>query len=114
MTTATVHEVVLGLYEDEVRRIIGEVVGAVAVRFDLDKDEVEEAVRDKLNFELTLAPRKENFRVVECRRAPCVREERAQCCALTCKKTQCTRRVLTAKDEFCSTHLERQRFGRVD
>ena len=106
MTTTAVNQAILDLYENEVRRVIGQVVNVVSTKFDLDKHKVEAAITDTLDFELTMAPPSENFVFKRRERKPKKEKEiKPQCCEITSRKTQCSRRVATMNDMYCYMHL---------
>ena len=114
MTTATVTDFVLTLYENEVRRVVGEVVKTIVDKYDLNKADVDATITDTLNFELSLATPSETF-VIKRKypREKKVKVERPQCCALTLKQKQCSRRCVTMNDLFCTVHLEQQKYGYI-
>jgi hypothetical protein len=115
MTTATVNSFILGLYENEMRRVMGEVVDAMVERFHIDKGEALKTIEHKLDFEMKPAPSSETFKVVrKKKREKKAPVERFQCCAMTNKKQQCSRYAEEGQD-VCKLHaVVKGKHGMVD
>lgn len=114
MTTVTVSKFVLGLYEDEMRRVIDDVLDALVEKLHIDKDDAQKAIESKLAFSLTMAPPSETFVVKRRkRREKKVKPEKEQCVALTNKKNRCTR-FATLGSDMCNAHCMNCKFGRID
>ncbi len=120
MTTVTVPSLILALYENEMRKIVKEVIVAVSEEFQLELDKVTLAVERRLDFNLKPVPDARGEKVKVKKKEKVVIEDTREQCLARVKKMgmfcQCTRQASTNDDEFCKGHIlhQRRKWGRID
>ena len=130
MTTATVPSLILTLYENEIRKMIKEVVIAVSDEFTLDPAKVTLAIEQRLNFKLKVVPdaRGERTKVNkaikglndEAKEKKKEKDETKEQCTARLRKRgvfcQCSRYAGFNDGVFCKAHEEKEnrRWGRMD
>lgn len=130
MTTATVPSLILTLYENEIRKIVKEVVVAVSDEFTLDPIKVALAIEQRLNFKLTVVPdaRGERAKITKAvkglndqvKEKKKEKDENKEQCAARLRKRgvfcQCSRYAGYNDGVFCRAHedKENRRWGRME
>jgi hypothetical protein len=119
MTTVTVPSLILALYENEMRKVVKEVIAAVSEEFQLELDRVTLAVTSRLNFHIEPVPDARSEKIkMKARKKVVVEDMREQCFARIKKQggafCQCTRMAASNNDEFCSAHNGQLKWGRID
>jgi hypothetical protein len=112
---------IIGLYENEIRKVVEKAIEAIVDKFDLDMDIVKKVVEAKIEMSLELVPEEtETFKVVKKTSTKQLPSAKNRCVARLAKGDQCKHEHSCDESKLCIRHarmLEEQgclKFGTVN
>ena len=113
---------IIGLYENEIRKVVEKAIDAIVDKFGLDADLVRKTVEARIEMSLELVPEEtETFKVVKKTPTKSLPDAQNRCIALLSTGCQCTiRHHSCADNRLCARHArlmemdESLKFGTVN
>lgn len=107
MTTVMVPDFIINMYEDEVKKVVNQVIVHISERFEINKDEIIEGVEKNLEMKLNVVPDSE-LKVVITHKKPRAQINQETRCIARLKKGglfyQCSCKRNEAYDMLCTRH----------